>query len=531
MNTISKNLLSVFGLSFICLNINFSQGVPNSDPCDEPINQIECTFHIVNEEPINPLDPIGDDDVFEMPNGGNNNNGGGSTSADRTKIIYFVHGLAGTSQSWHGAAKFTDIEWPTAKTYRPDYSGNVQSFWDAGSKVIDETNSISGFEDIEPEERYIISHSQGGLVSRYVDNYFDSEGPNSDERTFNGFITVGTPNAGAAILNDTDEIYALADETIQKLGLPLVLENVENITSGLAFAPVLELLGVDNALSNAAANLLPEVSSFVSFNVLPQFFQNFLTPITEQYNETNFSSNDFANYTSTFPTAAFFGIETDPQFFRYLSTFKGEASASFSTPFSMTDDSEVVKWVDDTTDEYYANYLIYKDLEDWGCPFWAWLTPTTAIQCLIIELNQSDFGDIADAYLDGYSFLNTLNKRWMTIIGATEAIVGTTSYICECEDIMSGQGGYFEVNDPSECNSNGFMYCESYPFTDVTIEILPNDGVVTKKSQIALPGVNPEFVLEMTGANHAEERNSPMTQAMLDKIYNGEVGDSFKLDN
>ena len=54
----------------------------------------------------------------------------------------------------------------------------------------------------------------------------------------------------------------------------------------------------------------------------------------------------------------------------------------------------------------------------------------------------------------------------------------------------------------------------------------PNDGVVLVKSQKAFPGVGGR-IDKMEKNNHFQERNSPQTEEVLEKLYKGKYDGYF----
>jgi len=503
-------------------------------PCENETVSINSTLNQSLHTLINPVESI---DPNDIPNFGGSS--GSGNNGLRENIVYFVHGLSGGASSWHGAAQFTDGTYPKAKTYRPVYSENVQSFWDASEQLQNETNDIDGFEYIEPEKRFIISHSQGGLVTRDLDWRYEIETPNAEERTFNGFITIGTPNDGAAILNDTDQIFNLANEGFEKLSTPWALEFIEEALDGTIWNVFAELFSIDEIFENAAENAISTVSDIAAFDLLPLFFNNFLTPITELYDENSIKSNGFYNHDSSFPHAAFYGVEDEPEFFRYLTTFKGEQANEYTTPFSMNNDQELVNYADEQMDIYYSNYQLWGEWNGETCAWWEWMIPPLVPYCSILEFlsnaEENDAEEISLSFQRGFYYLSQLNNRWLSIIGATEQINIQQVCNCEIEDEYSGNtySYSYNVDDPSECDegtsNDGLKYC--YMTTDFDINLLPSDGVVPVHSQIALPGVSAEggTLRAMPGANHSQERNSPMTRDALLSIFEGDLDVSFKI--
>jgi hypothetical protein len=78
---------------------------------------------------------------------------------------------------------------------------------------------------------FVIGHSQGGLVSRYIDKLTaEGEFSNVPERRVNGIVTFATSNGGAQILNSLRDglIAEYTTNTCNSLLAPTVIELVNN---------------------------------------------------------------------------------------------------------------------------------------------------------------------------------------------------------------------------------------------------------------------------------------------------------------
>lgn len=130
------------------------------------------------------------------------------------RMVYWVHGMNGGSESWSRAKTASTVllaagaipDWKPRKIFSslPDYS-NVQITLDIAAdelnaKLVKDSRLP---QDYDEGKGFIIAHSQGGLVSRTI-RYHDIRSQNPSK--FGGLATFGTPHRGAVALTGQNKI-------------------------------------------------------------------------------------------------------------------------------------------------------------------------------------------------------------------------------------------------------------------------------------------------------------------------------------
>ena len=221
----------------------------------------------------------------------------GILSIPERRMVYFIHGLNGSSSSWGNAKaaarlKYNDYNYPGYEviTFAPHYGpigndpiGFQTSIETAVSEVESQLISFNPVGNLLPDEYdytrgIAIAHSQGGIVARGLDMKWSKKNNSGnfihgDFRTFGGIITVATPNRGAQILNNKN----------------LILGLVHDLADDLTEGPYREFRNSDSYFVELMASLvnLPEVRDsivrFISNNVGSFLITENMPPITDEY--------------------------------------------------------------------------------------------------------------------------------------------------------------------------------------------------------------------------------------------------------
>lgn len=472
------------------------------------------------------------------------------TQFEGDRLVFWVHGLGGNDYSWDAAAA------PTANTYKMtsllngiDYSSYslsnagqiLQTTIDGLSQTYGELN---GIED-PANTNFIIAHSQGGLVSREAfKRYADLNV--IDERTFGGIVTFGTPHQGAQIINNIEDILAYADYSCVALTTGPATEQ----WNGNWFLGLLP----DQLMQDA----IETVCGFVSNQVLPIVMQDYLEPITEDYEvgaDPIIELNDFdADATLPIQKVAFYGIEEAPVVWRTVYSLLNDVNAEGS--FGANYDEEFISKANDNMTSYYMKYLAYKNLYDLvmtSCfetvGFQALIPGWNAIVCTPYNLNENyneyaylinddvqwfpfsawEQGQNRDAYYLGYRWWVEVEESYLSLIGAVDYVIAGCHCDClekygndptpydvlhdiDCDDDCSS----FEDNPPPNTN---VIHCEYAIVYDKYIK--PNDGVVLVESAQDYPGADNGVENVMQGSNHMQMRNDSNTDDKLTNLMNG----------
>ncbi len=469
------------------------------------------------------------------------------------RLIFWVHGLGGTAYSWDAAAA------PTANTYKVtsllngiDYS--TYSLTNAG-QVLQTTidgqaeiyGQLNGIED-PAHTNFIIAHSQGGIVSRAAyKRYADLDVV--DERSFGGIVTFGSPHQGAQIINNVDDIIAYANQSCIDLTIGPATE-AWNGSWILGFAP-------DQIMENAINSLC----GFMSHTVLPIVMQDYLEPITEDYQvgaSVITELNEF-DEDPTIPIAkvAFYGIEEAPVVWRTVYSLTNDVNAGGS--FSAGYDEEYMEIANSNFNSYYLKYLAYSNLYDLtsvncteivGAEAWipGWASFVCNPENLNYEYNEygslingdvqwfpyslSETEENRDAYYTGYRWWANVEESYLSLIGAVEYVV--SSCHCDCLEKYGsdptpyealhtidcgGNCDYFEDNPPPNTN---VIHCDYAVVYEKNIK--PNDGVVLVESAQNYPGANNGEGNAMIGSNHMQMRNDSNTGTQLNSLIEGNQG-------
>lgn len=169
-----------------------------------------------------------------------------SPSSQVIKNITFVHGLAGNATSWEKPWRWTNsvIGNPAINV---DYEGWEQGFHSSSLRLNQQIGSkiTSGVNQAFPNrcssEDYVIAHSQGGIVARYLDRQwamcelYGTQSPNCSptfgNRKYYGLATFGTPHAGAHIGLTQDEHHDFVAKMAQVLYFKEGDEVIFNLTN------------------------------------------------------------------------------------------------------------------------------------------------------------------------------------------------------------------------------------------------------------------------------------------------------------
>lgn len=245
---------------------------------------------------------------------------------------------------------------------------------------------------------------------------------------------------------------------------------------------------------------------------------------------------------------AFYGIENDPIMWRMLYSLE-EKQPNLFDPFTADPDSRLIGEVNRNLLIYQTKVIEsqneYNNLGSQYCPWWAWLTPPSAIYCTIndaaVNKKRKTQLDRRDAWTKGVNWWLNANNRYKAAVGAAE-VVGTfsTAYECDCAsyDGNGNQGNSWSgvASTPEECYSQGSYdqgsgaYTNCYlgtPTTIVTYSVVdvPSDGLVQASSASGYPGAATK---EMIGSNHQQMRNDSNTKDRLNELYYGIHGEYFR---
>lgn len=457
------------------------------------------------------------------------------------KNVAFIHGLGGTNQSWHKPWYYTDTGF-AQPTFRVTYNGWEESFHSAAQQMKADYNIriTSGADQSYPtrcrNEDYVIAHSQGGIVARYLDYqwWLCENNPSGCSGTFGtrdyyGIVTFATPNMGAHI-GLTQNEHA---QMIQSVIRAVVLQPASKLTYDLTKKWY---------VSASAAYKLEQLNASIdtiikNYLVKPIILGGLHAPTLNEMLPGSAIMTQLSNYASKVHRVAFYGVEDAPEIWRVLDMVINEEpcdaplfEANYDETFMHT--METVR--DENTSQITYNNKEIKYYEKrFNIPVIGMYYATTKSNYVLkLRIENVERQKTLD-------FLNNANTQWRYIIG---------SYHRDSFDFQTTQKykvsykiGTFNLNQTFNNQNAATDFCNllaTYPsVTQVTqsveVEIyrtrsfFPSDGVVLVKSQKAFPGVLESNTDKMEHNNHFQVRNSSETKRVLDELYDGILYDQF----
>lgn len=438
------------------------------------------------------------------------------------RIVYWVHGLGGSPDSWARVGQATQYQapgqqiggYPARKVvslfpgyFQFSFSGAASTLHNQLVSMGDPASNANGITD--KTINFVVAHSQGGLVTRATDKMYADLGQEG-ERRFGGIVTFGSPHMGAQILNNKDMINQLGTEACKELGEALVVESAQQNALVDFIIPNEPLIQIKDRFCDV----------FGEF-ILPTVFKDQLQPITEDYKVGAAPLAELNSYSSPLPKVAFYGVEQEPVFYRVLYNLGVKKPNDFST-FQADDDSPMVTRYNQLLNKYKSEYEKNKArvnyLESVGLPCNAWQWIFATAYCAIWDTEYWQKVARRDAWLRGYNWLLQSNNKWKTVIGArVGTYVPQTVYRCKC-------GGFsFPTTDPSDCYAD----CELVPWGTTNVFQYvekENDGVVLAQSANAFPGAPAH---SLPGSNHQQMRNDSNTKVRMNEVFDGAHSNYF----
>jgi hypothetical protein len=485
------------------------------------------------------------------------------------RLIYFLHGLGGTPNSWKGSYDGL-INYYQYRPKRPNYYTNQRNFLNATYEAHANMGTLEAeyFRDYFNADTvykysppYVIGHSQGGLVARDMDMKHDTNDlldPRLDytNRRFWGIVTFGTPHAGSYFAVRQDEISRLASELTTTLGK----NTVTRLFNGAALkVPILK--GKLSSVSLTAGELIDELhKDSILDNIFNLIAKDNRDPITKQYGpgDSTYVNDTLGKFINpNMPKALFYGIESDPLIW-HLTYFMITKDPGEYGSFGANDDDDLA-----TNMEDMRMKLITQAHVDLGHANWwrgRWWHPQKYTQANIHLSNMSSNMSTAD-YLTKANMLykdvlgtyaDSVYTRWLLKRNCTEkTVIKRKRLFNNTYDHYMTLYRYYSVNPGCSCGpaltfpnykigNRWRSKTLSYTYTDIYGDIImevESDAVVLKPSQMAFPGCSDmnkmalrevynrttnTFVGVPNSVNHMQMRNCLQTEAALRRIYNGD---------
>ena len=464
--------------------------------------------------------------------------------AQAPKVIYWLHGFGGNKSTWGQAADATDFFFSQASTlngYQPYkvYSRKLEytmanSVESGANEILTSVSNIESsdrqsniFGNADFNKGFVIGHSLGGIIARKVDQKYDIGGISLANRQIHGIVTFATPHNGAQIVSD-DNIKSGGN----------ISKYIESACTDLSAGPALDgaygVSGIVGTLINSFVSpgtIINAVDALCSFSTstLTSFFAPYNQPIANDLRPNSPIILGLNNVTSQLPKVAFYGVEDNgSELWRLVSSSLTTKPTSTDYFIDPTQDDDVKKMAEYGQSYYFGGYLYWRDqINYWN------------------SIGRSDFISAyqayarRDAYFKGYQWWLNANDNYLRIIGGlVPTLTSTPGYDCNCTeydyDGFAINTWTSTVSDANVCynNNSTFVTCNPVPTTiyDYTEQHVDNDGVVTKPSAIAFPGVGSN-IAPMFRSNHSQLTNDFNTRDRLKELFLGQYGLFFRTFN
>jgi hypothetical protein len=382
--------------------------------------------------------------------------------------IIFMHGLGGSEEAW---IKYDEYFNATRKAnpIRFSYteaSGIPGAVNDAQVKMSAAVPASSYPQNI------VIAHSQGGIVTRGIAKAFSAS-----QRPFGGFITVGTPNLGARVINSYKtgkfgtftkdaKNQLLAGPNVSFLNLlppwiPLILNSQ---IAGYVEDKIVSTSGIDHSTTNDFYVGAP-----------------YLTALN--------------NYTISIPKVGIISSETTPNsHWKTLSSYTLQPVTSLA--FNQEADGELGQYMQ-KAQKFYSGIMLYYRCRA-ATPIVPWMSIVYLAKAAQWEKGVKWFTSSEDKYID------LIGNVILTPVTVNQQACPWPCSTLDCTMNYSGC---------SWQSAGTYTYYQSTTY--------PTDGLVNNGAQY-LPGAIENFVV--TGPNHAQQRNHPGITEVLDNLFDGTIG-------
>jgi hypothetical protein len=467
------------------------------------------------------------------------------------RIVYWVHGLGGSSGAWAKAASAsTNEEWDVEdifwarelKSITPEYNEDGDLLIAADQlrgAINDVAINQQALGDADPNDNFIIAHSQGGLVSSalmYKD--FSSQPLPEEQRFYGGIVTVCSPMQGARILNNVDDLLVMSGEGCTALLAGPKEEAINNTT----FKIINLFVNADEIVET----LVADACGFIEEMVVPKLFAGNLAPTTANYSVGAEPINWFNN-TSTpdIDRVAFYGVEEKENLMwrtmEYMSKSPNGDDFGYWGANNDFDDDGVWGFASKTTLKYqnkyqkYTNELAFLEAHPPCANGWElanWLWPGNWTECIIKLALHNGKKKAAKkkkwAWHKGKNWLNSASDQYRKHIGALN-LEPQESVQCNCVKGTSFGDSYLVTYEGPcmpqfECNIYSY---ESTVYTNQWTS-KPSDGVVLAESAMDVNGDNETYGPQLLlSSSHMQARNNDAIRDKLTQLYDGAFGMFF----
>lgn len=458
-------------------------------------------------------------------------------SMRRNRIIFWAHGLGGDEESWRPAMNNVsngseDGTFPARDVfnYTMKYTNGNISMRDCGATLgqgLQEKVILHQQDSLKKHFNMIISHSQGGIVSRTLNQLKENQPNNQD---FGGIVFFTVPNDGAYILKSAKNGAGLhfSSWACHLLAAPKIKEKIE----GLPW--IAKLLVNENDISKNITNVFCDNASNVVNYLLNTIAEQ---AQTDDYLPGAKHLSDLKelemNPDRKFKThrVNFYSEEPDEGYLIWRTLQYQWKSPLVGNNFSANADNGkgTLKYeVDDFHQKYIDKYEEYK---------WLYIF---SLDCMpgntLGYFKCKKYKKLKDSFKNAFEFFEDSNKRWKVIIGARYQEIGCMITGYEYVDLDNPYHTvpieyFFEgVTDEAECNQIVSDFKADQNVQSVYGSIrkggnfyeIPSDGIVTVESQANLPGHN-VINQKIYNSSHMQIRNDDNLKQSLMKLFDAEL--------
>ncbi len=494
------------------------------------------------------------------------------------RVVGFVHGINGGSNTWVTARNWTEEKYERAIT-PTDLRYNMDNLADASARIQEQMDAANDLhnantdEEYDEENSFIVAHSLGGLVARDVE-YRTIENDQSDwQQQFGGLITFGTPHQGTELVNNLDLAAEVANKGCHLILNQEITEFIEQNFSELGLASSFVkntlysiTLESDDMFANQGVtvenivcdNILAAGLNAVLESMLPQIAQD-MSPDSESLTKLN--SHEFS-----YPLVACYGVEDDPVSLRQIVATQNNIDAlPFGSADLVSEEQEIIRVYDNYVKGLEAEYDYYSNLEPPGSSIMglianialdilkygavgvgagyltAWIFMPGASELFSIiggslgslygliygaitnSNSPPDTQSIASAYLGLWYWALNFDDNYRLVMGIDNLIPELYGYHTELECQNEGFENGIDCTDVENQFINIECDCQEVevPVYHLVNERFESDGTVRANSASQVPHSNVFKTFEMMGSNHVQMKNDSKTDLILRTLYEG----------
>ena len=444
----------------------------------------------------------------------------GKTATSGYRILHFLHGLGGSSDSWNLLAARTAFQGSAGYPARQVVYLNPHHYWQNGNALASAMDidaylssvgaAASAAQNIFVEDNILVGHSYGGVLSLLLDSLYQHR--YVFDRQFGGIIAFGSAVNGAYMAK---ALHPSGDN----LAVAFVEDACITLSNPRLWAPQFPAMrwipGLDPLLRNAVDQTCGLGSSFVPFAL-----KKFNSPGMVELFPNAPLAKRLGKRTPSVPVVLAYGVEDEPVFWRTATSMLATDSVGLalaSNPFAMDADQELVTFASQQHDRHESQASDALQRAQ-NLRTWAWILSPTLVGALIAEWQAIQAEREAAAADKAASWYLDANNSYKQLIGARRMTLNANGFWCRCLDDPNNPS-WFPVANASDCS--GDDGCITIPRYEYALVEKPSDGVVLAESAGQLQGAVASIM--MPGTNHQQMRNSSTTRLVLNRLMNGQV--------